>query len=124
VGIEPDTIPDSQSGALPLELQPPSKHLRPLIFTRRAGIEPAVAGFGNQHPAIGTYGVTIMRREGFEPPMTVRSSGLRPDALPLCHLRETNSQRGRIRTFEDRAPEARALPNYATRCAREEMGDS
>ena len=69
-------IPDSQSGALPLELQPPFEHLRlKRLFerTRRAGIEPAATGFGDQDPAIGTDGVkrariARMRREGFEPP--------------------------------------------------------
>ena len=43
-----------------------------MLVARRAGIEPAASGFGDQRSAIGTDGVS-MRREGFEPPFAARA---------------------------------------------------
>jgi hypothetical protein len=48
-------------------------------------------------------------------------AGLRPAALPFCHLRESEhllQSAWKDSNLRPRAPEARALPNYATRCAR------
>ena len=57
-----------------------------------------------------------MRREGLEPPcISKERAGLRPAALPFCHLRVSEKSAWKDSNLRSRAPEARALPSYATR---------
>ncbi len=60
---------------------------------RRAGIEPAASRFGDGCPAIGTSGALSRRLSqcvgrDLNPHVSLKEmAGLRPAALPFCHLR-------------------------------------
>lgn len=96
-GNRTHTIPDSQSGALPFELHPPSK--------TPAGIEPAC-------PALQTSASPLGHEVDVHEQRAVQGSNLpTPDLEAGVHaigtdgaIEQANSQRGRIRTFSPVLP--------------------
>jgi hypothetical protein len=86
-------------------------------FTRRAGIEPAHSGFGDQHPAIGIDGVSgTVRREGLEPSKTARVSRVTAGCISRSATYANHQQSAwKDLNLRSRAPEARAIPSFATR---------
>ena len=87
---------------------------------RRAGIEPATSRFGAEYSSTEElparrYAYPKMRREGLEPPQAMRPSVLQTDAIAALPPTRFSKSAWKDLNLRPRAPEARALPNCATR---------
>ena len=129
--------PESQSGALPTELRPPSKKPPPvatLRLARPAGLEPATAGLEGRCSIRLSYGRTWIARgaarslvgaEGFEPPTLCSQSRcatrLRHAPPVDCRMHPHRHKPARGRRVYGRRFGASILPNrpsQRTRTAR------